>query len=221
MKKALKIILIIILSILIIGICIIYRLFLGPSVGMKEKAEVKKYAENYLSMKYGDHNYKITDIEYEFDMSYIFDYSNPTGYWVDFTSDVVAHSWITIDGLNPDKYQVNNDYFVESYYFSDMDGYDVSKTIDDMIPRLEIEAVILEELKNEFDSNIYEVDCEYIALHIPENYGGIPTLESLKSDISLYKILSFDYKVSKAIEDTNEYEERLKAYIANTIIPPS
>jgi len=216
MKKVIKIkiiiIIIIILSIVGYGG---YRIFSGPSVNRREKIEIKKYVENYLTKKYGEHKYKVTGIRYEYDMTTLFDYSNPTGYWVDFKSDIVPDSWITINGLNPDDYKVDNDYFIEDYYFPEQDGYNTYKTMDNMKPKKELETILLSELRDEFEPDAYEVECENISLNIPEDYGKIPTLDDLKNNINLYKVTHFEYKVPNTIEDTNEYKERLKEYITN------
>ena len=214
MKKVLKIIIIIIIILSIVGY-VGYRILSGPSVSRKEKIEIKKYVENYLTNKYGEHKYKVTNIRYEYDMITLFDYSNPTGYLVDFKSDIVPDSWITINGLNPDDYKVDNDYFIEDYYFPKQDGYNTYKTMDNMKPRKELETILLNELRAEFEPDAYKVECETISLNIPEDYGKIPTLEELKNNTKLYKVTQFDYKVSNTIEDTNEYEERLKTYILN------
>lgn len=214
MKKILKIITIILIILSIVGY-VGYRVFSGPSVSRKEKIEIKKYVENYLTKKYGEHKYKVTDIRYEYDMTTLFDYSNPTGYWVDFKSDIVSDSWVTINGLNPEYYKVDNDYFIEDYYFPEQDGYDNYKTMDSMKPKKEIEIKLLNELQDEFEPEAYEVECEGISLNIPEDYGKIPTLDELKTNTNLYKVTHFEYKVLTTIEDTNEYEERVKTYILN------
>ncbi len=214
MKKVVKIILIIFTVLSLIGY-VGYEILNGPSVSIKEKKEIKKYVENYLTKKYGEHKYKITDIRYEYNMAYVFDYSNPKGYWVDFKSDIVPSSWVTIKGLTSEDYKVDSDYFIQNYYFPGQDGYDVSEIMEDMEPKEEIKKNLLDKLRNEFDTNIYEVKDSRIILNIPEDYGRIPTLKELKTDINLYKVISFDYKVSNAIKDTNEYKERLKAYIKN------
>ena len=204
-----------ILLVLIIGGLAICKLYLPPRVKSSERKNVTFFVENYLTEKYGEHKYKVTSISYEYNMTTLFDYSNPTGYWVDFTSDIVPDSWITINGLNPDDYKVDNDYFIEDYYFPEQYGYDTYKTMDNMKPKEEIEKNLLNELQNEIESNIYEVECYNISLNIPEDYGKIPTLEELKTNINLYIVSNFGYKVSNTIEDTNEHSERLKAYITN------
>lgn len=214
MKKVLKIIIIILIILSIVGY-VEYIIFCGPSVNRKEKIEVKKYVENYLTNKYGEHKYKVTGIRYEYDMTTLFDYSNPTGYWVDFKSDIVSDSWITINGLNPDDYKVDSDYFIEDYYFPEKDGYNVYKIMDNMKPRKELETILLNELRDEFEPDAYKVECDTISLNIPEDYGKIPTLDELKTNTNLYKVTHFEYKVLTTIEDTNEYKERLKEYITN------
>lgn len=215
MKKKVKKILIVIGLILLVVGFLGYRIFYGPSVSIKERRDVKEYVINYLTKTYGDHKYRVSGISYEYDMTTLFDYSNPTGYWVYFKSDVVSHSWVTITGLNPDDYKIDSDYFIESYYFPDHDGYDVYNKMSDMIPREQIETILLNELKDEFEPNAVEVECDYILLSVPENYGKIPTLEELKTNVDLYEILGFDYSVLYPIKDTVEYEERLKEYILN------
>lgn len=217
MKKVLKIIIIIILILIILSLIGYggYRILNGPSVNIKEKIEIKKYVESYLTKKYGEHKYKVTGIRYEYDMTTLFDYSNPTGYCVDFKSDIVPDFWITINGLNPNDYKVDNDYFIQSYYFPGQDGYNVYKTMNSMRPKKELETILLNELRDEFEPDAYGVECSTILLNIPEDYGKIPTLEELKTNTNLYKVTQFDYKVSNTIENPNEYKERLKAYITN------
>lgn len=205
----------IIFTILLLVCLGLYRIFSGPSVSFKEKIEIKEYAKNYLTEKYGDYNYKITGVRYEYDMDTIFDYSSPVGYWVDFKSDIVSESWLTINGLTSDNYVVDNDYFIEDYYFPDMDGYDVSNMLNDMEPKDEFESILLNSFKKEFEPNIYEVECDYMYLTIPDDYSRIPTLEEIENDVNLYRTSSFDYRVSKSIENVDEYEEKLKSYIQN------
>lgn len=214
MKKILKVVGII-LIILAIVVLVIYKVLSGPSVNGKEKREIKKYVENYLTKKYGDYNFKVTDIDYEYDMTTLFDYSNPIGYRVDFESDIVSESWVTINGLYEDEYEVDSDYLIQDYYFPDKDGYDTHIAMDSMTPKKELGAFILKDLQKEFEPDAYEVECENVLLNIPEDYGKMPTLEELENDTSLYKVISFDYKFSKVIEDKEGYKERLKVYIKN------
>lgn len=214
MKKGLKITIIILIVLLIIGYGA-FRVINGPNVSIKDKIDVKNYVENYLTKKYGEHKFKVTGIRYEYNMTSIFDYSSPKGYWVDFKSDTVPHSWVTISGLSPNSYKVDSDYFIQSYYFPKTDGYDVSETMNSMKPKKELERLLLDKLKNEFDNDIYEVDCDTILLKIPEDYGKIPTLDEIKTNTSLYTIRRFYYKLSNTIKDTNNYERKLKMYITN------
>lgn len=214
-SKILGSILLVVIVVLIIGGLILCKLFLPPRVKSSERKNVTFFVENYLTEKYGEHNYKVTDIRYEYNMTTLFDYSSPTGYWVDFKSDVVPDSWITINGLSPDDYKVESEYFIESYYYPEQDGYNTYKILDNMKPKKELETNLLNELRNEIDSDVYEVKCESISLNIPEDYGKIPTLEELKTNTNLYEVTYFTYKVSNTIEDTNEHLEKLKAYITN------
>ena len=215
MKKRNKIV-IIVLVILVLLSFGVRRIIYGPSVSLKEKAEVKNYVQSYLTKKYGKHNYKITGISYDYhrtDMSQMFDYSNPIGYWVYFKSDTVPSSWIVIKGVEPEEYIVDSDYYVESYHFRGND--DAYELMESMEPKKEIENKYLNELQNEFDSNVCEVRCDYIMLEIPEDYGKVPTIEELKTNIDLYKTLGFDFKVSNIIQNETEFEQNLKTYIAN------
>lgn len=214
MKKSLKIIVIILIILSLIGYGG-YRILKGPAVSIKEKIKVKEFAENYLTNKYGEHKYKITSIRYEYNMTTLFDYSSPIGYWVDFKSDIVTDSWITINGLNSKNYKVDSDYFLESYYFPEQDGYDIYEAMNNIEPKKELETIILNELRAEFEPDAYQLECETILLNIPDNYGKIPTLEDLKINTNLYKVTHFDYKILNAINDTNEYEKNLKSYIKN------
>ena len=212
LKKIIKIIIIIIIILALVGY-VGYRILRGPSVNIKEKIEIKKYAESYLTNKYGEHKFKVTGIEYQYHMAELFDHSNPTGYWVHFKSDNVAYSSLFINGLNPNDYKVNFDCFLLDYYFPNQ--YDDYKKMESMEPKKELEAMLLNELQNEFEPDAYEVECDSIYLSIPEDYGKIPTLVELKTNTNLYKVGGFSYKVSNTILDTNEYEERLKSYIIN------
>lgn len=212
MKRLIRIIIIIFSMLLLMG-CVGYKIICGPSVSIKEKREITEYVENYLTIKYGEHDFKVTSIKYEYDMETLFDYSNPIGYWVYFKSKPVDNSWIKINGINSNDYEVDNDYFIEDYYFPDMDGYDVMNKMNDIEPKEELETIILNEIKNEFEPNAYEVKCDTINLEISEDYGRIPTLEELKTDSSLYKTSTFEYKLSSPIEDTDKYKEKLKLYI--------
>ena len=210
MKKGLKIaITIIVLLVLGYGI---FMVFYGQGISLKDKIEIKKYAETYLTKKYGEHKFKVTSIEYEYVNKFV-DHSNPIGYSVFFKCDVVSNSWIKINGLTPDTYKINGDYLIESYYFSGKDENEVQKLIEKLEPKSDLEEFLLDELRNEFDSNIYEVNCNSIVFDIPEDYGKIPLFEEFKTNISLYKVTNFSYKLSTTIEDTKVYEERLKAYI--------
>ena len=94
-------------------------------------------------------------------------------------------------------------------------AYDTYETMENMKPKKELETRLLKELRDEFEPDVYEVECETILLNIPNDYGKIPTLEELKTNTNLYKVTQFDYKVSNKIEDINEYNERLKSYITN------
>lgn len=217
MKKIFKVVMIILIILTLVG-CVGYKFLNGPSVKIKDKIEIRKYVENYLTKKYGEHKFKVTSIRYEYHrstMAEMFDYSNPTGYFVHFKSDIVSDSWITINGLNSNDYKVTSDYFIQSYYFPDQDVEYIVETMNNMKPKKELEAILLNELRDEFEPDVYKIEAATISLNIPEDYGKIPTLEELKNNLNLYKVTQFNYEVSNAIEDPNEYEERLKSYITS------
>ena len=122
-KNLKKILITVLITILLIFISIkgytILNGLKGPSVKKEYKIIIEKYAEEYLTKKYGKHNFKVTRIDYDFHMDYVFDYSNPIGYWVDFKSDIVPKCWLVIKGLKPEDFKVDNDYFIAEYYFTD------------------------------------------------------------------------------------------------------
>lgn len=184
----------------------------GPSVKEQDKVIIEKYAIKYLTNKYGDNDYKITNIEYEFDMDYVFDYSTPIGYNVEFKSDKVSKCWLLIKGLKQEDFIVDKDYYIEEYYFSDREWFDIYEIMNNMKPKEELEKVLLNELQQEFSKDIYEVNCKTILLEIPEDFGRIPTLDELKTNINLYKVTYFDYKESNALTNTEEYKRKLKSY---------
>ena len=216
-KNLKKILITVLITILLIFISIkgytILNGLKGPSVKKEYKIIIEKYAEEYLTKKYGKHNFKVTRIDYDFHMDYVFDYSNPIGYWVDFKSDIVPKCWLVIKGLKPEDFTVSNDYFIEGYYFPDKDGYVVYNKMNEMKPKAELEKNLLNELQKEFSSDIYELDCDTIQLDIPNDYGRIPTLDELKTNTNLYKVTSFNYKVSNTITNTEEYKRNLKNYL--------
>lgn len=138
LKKA-GIILLVVVIVFIVGKCKI--ILLGPSVKMSEKKNVSIYVEDYLTKKYGKHNFKVTKIEYEFNMATFFDYSTPVGYNVQCRSDKVKNFSVYIYGINPNDYNIKNDSFLENYYFPNLGGYGQYKakealTKDERVQRL-------------------------------------------------------------------------------------
>ena len=85
--------------------------------------------------------------------------------------------------------------------------------MNDMDTKTELKKNLLNELQKEFSSDIYELDCDTIQLDIPNDYGRIPTLDELKTNTNLYKVTSFNYKVSNTITNTEEYKRNLKNYL--------
>lgn len=217
MKKGTKIAIIVLVSIFAVLFLVGYGIrliFMGPSVGLADKKRIETFSEEYLTKKYGEHHFKVTGVKYEYHSTTLFDYSDPTGYWVDFTSDVVADSWLKISGLTPGQYKVNTDHLIESIYLPKM-GYDAYKKMEELKPKEAMNEILLDKLKNEFDPNIYEMNCDSMQLAIPDDYGKIPTLEEIKSNTSLYEARSFIYKVPNKIENKEEYESRLRAYVSS------
>ena len=59
---------------------IILKLLSPPRVKSSEKKNVSIFVENYLTEKYGKHNFKVTRVEYDFRMTSLFVYSDCYGY---------------------------------------------------------------------------------------------------------------------------------------------
>ena len=214
--KILKILLAILFVLGVITLIILKSVFFGPSVKRDVKKKVSSFVEEYLTEKYGDHNYKITKVTYDFHMSTLFDYSNPVGYNVYFSSDVVNSSYVTIKGIEIDELKVENDGFIEDYYYPKLTGYERYDAIKSITPVEKIQNELFSNLKEDFESSCTKVTCNNVSLSIPKNTGKIPTMEELKNNIDYYEILDFNFKLSNYIEDQEEYKNRLNEYLTQT-----
>lgn len=215
MKKKTKnttIILVIILLLLGIGA---YRIFYGPIVSFKERRTVKNLVENYLTQTYGDHKFKVTGVSYEYDMETILDYSNPVGYMVNFKSNVVKSSIVTIDGLEPEKMKIRSDLFLENYFWPDNSGNEIYKLKEKNRPKEEIDKMFIEDIENLLGEDIKNFNSGYIKLNLPSNYGKIPTFEELKTNPKLYVIPSFRFNIENKVENKKEYEDKLIDFMKN------
>ena len=214
MKNGSKII--IIIFILLAVLCYYgYRLLNGPSVSLKDKREIKLYVEDYLTKKYGYHDFIVNKIDYLYEGNSLFDYSDPKGYWVYFKSDIVSESWLTIRGLINNNFKVDTDYLIKDYYYPDKDGYEIYNTLDKMKPIDALNKSFTDELKNEFGIDGISVRINSSTLKIPDNYGRVPTLDEIKTDVSLYQILEFECSISDETINRNEFVTKLKTYLTN------
>lgn len=208
LKKA-GIILLVVVIVFIVGKCKI--ILLGPSVKMSEKKNVSIYVEDYLTKKYGKHNFKVTKIEYEFKMATIFDYSNRVGYNVQCKSDKVKYFFVYIYGFNPDEYTIRSDSFLENYYFPTLDAYEQFEKRESIIPEKKIESNFISKFKEGFEPNCDELI--YSLEKVDRNLGRIPTIEELKNDINVYEVSDFAYTLTDSIENKEEYKNKLRKYL--------
>lgn len=219
-KRILTIVGIVIVIFFIFLILFLIKLKLNtipPAVPKNEKESVTKLAENYLTNKYGNHNFKVKDVDYIFQMDSIFDYSNCTGYSLTFNSDVVDESSIDILGTNPNEYVVKSDSFIVDYYFLDLDGYERYEAKESMIPKEAINKELYYKIKQEFDSNCQNLECYGISLNIPEDFGRIPSLEELKNEVKFYEILNFQYTINEIVENEEDYKNQLRDYLSDIL----
>lgn len=226
MKKKRIIRVLIIVSIIIFSVqmflfYIVYKGFSGPSVGWNEKRNVSNVVEKYLTKKYGDNNFKITGVEYDFKMETLFDYSKKEGYLVIYKCDELE-SVVSVKGIYPNISKIS-DSFIEQYYYKHKDensvtaSYEMFKESNRLKPKEKIKYAILNKIKSEFDANIQEVDVsDYnIYLNIPDDFGRIPTIDEIENDINLYGVSRVRYTTILEIDKEEEYETKLKAYLNN------
>ena len=227
-KSIVKIIIIvlIIVSIIIFSVqmflfYIVYKGFSEPSVGWNEKRNVSNVVEKYLTKKYGDNNFKVIDVSYDFEMSTLFDYSKKEGYLVTYKCDELE-SVVSVKGIYPNISKIS-DSFIVQYYYKHKDensvtaSYEMFKESNRLKPKEKIDSAILNKIKSEFDANIQEVDVsDYnIYLNIPDDFGRIPTIYEIKNDLNLYGVSSVRYTTILEVDKEEEYETKLKAYLKN------
>ncbi len=206
------IILLVVIVVLITGALIILKLFLPPIVKSSEKKNVTILVENYLTEKYGEHNFKVTNVEYKFNMTTLFDYSEIVGYNVRFKGDIIEHSFVYISGIDPNEYKIT-DSFIADYYFPDSNGFGVVMLMESIPPVEKIQDNFFNNFKQDFEPNCQTLTCDNPILNIPNDYGRIPTMEELKNDISYYEIRDFSYTLTDRIENEEEYNKQLSEYL--------
>ena len=207
--KAIKFIIIAAIVLPILFFLCIWLLIKPPSVKWRERREVKNYVEKYLTNQYGDHKFKVIGVRYQFESTGLFDYSNPTGYTVDFHCDVVKDALVFIDGLEPNKYHITGDTLLKELYYGELDFYEKFKKMEEITPTEQIELYLSELITENLDSDIYSLECSIVQMKIPDSLGRIPSLEELKNDISFYEIFDFHYYTDKEVKK-EEYIQELR-----------
>ncbi len=199
----------IILLLLVICGIFVFKLLYGPFMGKIEKRNVKIATINYLNKKYGDHNYEIISIEYNYDKGILFGYTNPYGYVVRFTSNVVNQSSLYVSGLTPKKYRFRDNFLHD--YLSEL--YSNYWKISDIAPVEDMQTYFLEKIQKEFDPNCETVVIKHPKIVIPNDFGRLPTIEELENNIHFYTVDSLTFTLSADVANEEEYEKKLKAYL--------
>lgn len=210
-KKTIIYIIVTLLIILGIILTIEFTVFSAPPVGFVEKRKVSNMVENYLTQKYGNHNFKVTDIEYDYDMQALFDYSNKEGYFVSYKGAGVE-SAVSVKGIYPNISKIS-DWFLKEYYFGDNGSIDMFQMMDNLEPKEKIESILFNKIKNEFDQNIQKVIVFNPVLDIPNDFGRIPTIEELKNNINLYALSEINYLTTINSNEEDDYKMKLNEYI--------
>lgn len=208
----------IILLIMLIVILIFCKIVTPPFVKFSERKDVTSFVENYLTNKYGEHNFKVTSVRYEFDMAYMnfFDYSNPVGYSVEYKNDITENSYLTISGLNLNEYKIDYDDFLGDCYFHDLHGYERYDMFESIKPYKKMSERLLYDIRNNFDSSVSDIVNVTVLLDIPSDYGRIPLFDELKNNIDFYEISSFTIYYSNLVPSDDSYKSELKKYLSNT-----
>ena len=191
-----------------------YGQYKGPIYFSSERRNVTRIVEEYLTKKYGDHNFKVTYIDYNYDMRYVFDYSTKDGYLVGYKSDVV-NSAVSVSGIYPNITGIS-DWFLEDYYFGEEEASQKFVEIQNLAPTEEIRSAILNKLKNEFDINAQTVESLNPKFEVPDDFGRIPTIDEIKTSVDLYRVSSFSYTTAFKPNEQDNYEMRLKEYLKNS-----
>ena len=178
----------------------------------KDDEEIADFIEKYLNKKYGKHKFKVTSVDYDYKRG---DYSNPSGYIVSFTCDVVEDSSVFIEGTDLNKAKIS-DSLLEDYYFPNQESYEKVKNFYEIAPEADVEELLTKKFKKEFDSECKKIEISRYYITIPEDYGDIPSLEEVKEDLSLFDANEIRITLSKAPENPEEYKEDLKEYLEST-----
>ena len=177
-----------------------------------DNEEIADFIEKYLNKKYGKHKFKVTSVDYDYKRG---DYSNPSGYIVSFTCDVVEDSSVFIEGTDLNKAKIS-DSLLEDYYFPNQESYEKVKNFYEIAPEADVEELLTKKFKKEFDSECKKIEISRYYITIPEDYGDIPSLEEVKEDLSLFDANEIRITLSKAPENPEEYKEDLKEYLEST-----
>ena len=218
-KTVIEIYLFVIL-IIVIGGFAIWKYVSPPRVKGEEKKNVTAFVENYLTEKYGEHRFKVVQIDYKFPPSTSFfndiNYSNPIGYTIYVKSDVVKYSSVHILGIFPNEYKISSDSFIWDYYLGNIDFYKRYQLEESIKPVDKMQTYLLNKIKQEFESTCQIVTCCNLEENLPNNIGRIPTIEELKNNLSFYEVLSFNYTLTNKIKNEEEYENNLIKYLNRT-----
>lgn len=219
LKVSLRTIGVIVLVIILLVAIIIGGVFLylkGPSVMGKEKKAVKAATVEYLTKKFGDHNFKVTRIEYDYHMETLFDHSNPIGYLVNITWDNGKKSSVAIDGLYPNELKFNSSLFLEDVYYPNDDIVEQSRNYYNTKPNENLDKVLSEKLKKELDPNCTYAKINNYMLEFPDDMGRIPSLEEVKNDLKYFTINNITFSLSKVTMNADIYKEIVNEYLKKT-----
>lgn len=220
MKKAEKVVIkiyLIVIAIILIGCFAIWKYLSPPSVKSSEKKIITTYVEKYLSEKYGEHNFKFVQIDYDFPTSTSFgnnDYSNPLGYTVFYKTDTVKYFSVHIVGVYPNEYKISSDSFIGEYYFGELGFYERQNIEESIKPVNKMKEYLFNKINQEFEENSKLIESCNIERKIPNNLGRIPTMEELKNNINFYEIRDFKYSLTGKIENEEEYKSKLSNYLS-------
>ena len=200
-----------VLVLLLVLFLFIFRIFYGPFVGFSEKRNVSNIVENYLTKKYGNHNFKVTDVDYDYDMETLFDYSTKVGYLVSYKGAGVD-SAVSVNGIYPNISRIS-DWFLEEYYFGAYDSSNMFEKMNNLEPKEKIESIVFNKIKNEFDQNIQKANAYNPVLDIPNDFGRIPTIEEIQNNINFYFLSELNYSTTINPNEEDSYEMKLNEYV--------
>lgn len=203
----------IILLVVIIGGFYIWKLLSVPSVKSSEKKNIAIFVEKYLNEKYGEHNYKVTEVDYQFQMARVFDYSSPDGYIATVRCDIVNYFSVFISGIKQNEYKITSDSLLSEYYFPYLDGYESYEAMQSLTSVEKIQSNFFNKFKQDFEPSCQTLKLYDAKLDINQNFGTIPTMDDLKNDMSYYDVRHFTYTLTDIIENKEEYENKLRNYL--------